>query len=78
MKIIYGQYIGVDADILTGKPIIKGTRVPVDIILKKMSQNISIDDILSDYPNLRREHIQEAIAYAHSLISNEEIYSLTK
>jgi hypothetical protein len=39
-------------------------RITVEIILKKLSQNISFDEILSDYPRLKREDIQAAIAYA--------------
>ncbi len=49
--------------VMLGKPVIKGTRITVETILKKLSQNISFDEILSDYPRLRREDIQAAIAY---------------
>jgi uncharacterized protein (DUF433 family) len=56
--------IEIDPQVMLGKPIIKGTRITIEIILKKLSQNISFDEILSDYPRLKREDIQAAIAYA--------------
>lgn len=59
--------------VMLGKPVIKGTRITVQIILKKLSQNISFDEILSDYPRLRREDIQAAIAYAAMALSIDEV-----
>ncbi len=76
MKVIYGQYIAVDPQILVGKPIFKGTRIPVDLVLKKIAVNISREEILKDYPRLTSEHLQEALAYAHSLVEREQIYIL--
>ncbi len=76
MKVIYGKYIVTDPDILVGKPFIKGTRIPVDLILKKLAQDIPVEDLLKDYPRLNRKHIQEIMAYAHSLISKEKVYPL--
>lgn len=76
MKVIYGQYIAVDPQILVGKPIFKGTRIPVDLILKKIANNISKEEILKDYPRLTQEQLQEAQAYAHSLVEREEIHIL--
>lgn len=53
--------------IMLGKPVIKGTRITVEIILNKLSQNILVDEILTDYPRLTREDIQAAIAYAANM-----------
>ncbi len=58
---------------MLGKSVIKGTRITVEIILKKLSQNVSFDEILSDYPRLRREDIQAAIAYAAMALSIDEV-----
>ncbi len=77
MKTIYGKYIIADPQVLTDKPVIKDTRIPVDLILKKLAQNIPTDEILKDYPRLKRKHIQEILAYAHSLIAKESIYPLS-
>lgn len=78
MKIIFGKYIVMDPDILVGKLIIKNTRIPIDLILKKLSENITIDELLMDYPRLKKEHIQEILSYAHSMITKEQVYSLSK
>jgi len=76
MKIIFGKYIAIDPHILVGKPVIKGTRIPIDLILKKLSQNITVEEILKDYPRLNEKHIQEIMAYAYSLVSKEKVYPL--
>lgn len=74
MKVIFGKDIVADPEILAGKPVIRGTRIPVDLILKKLAENIPTDEILRDYPRLTKGHIQEILKYAHSLVSREEVY----
>ncbi|MFH1259101.1 MAG: DUF433 domain-containing protein [Elusimicrobiota bacterium] len=69
--------IEINREIMLGKPVIKGTRIPVELLLKKLSQNISTNEILEDYPNLAQEDIMAAIAFASEELSTEEIYVLT-
>jgi uncharacterized protein (DUF433 family) len=69
--------IEINPQIMLGKPVIKGSRITVEIILKKLSQDISIDEILADYPRLTREDIQAAIAYAATALSTDEVLSLS-
>jgi len=64
----------VDPDILTGKPIIKGTRIPVDLILKLLGQGTGIKEILNDYPHLDKEDIQAALLYGSEIIANENVF----
>lgn len=68
--------IVVEPKIMAGKPVIKGTRVPVDIILKKLAQNIEVKEILKDFPRLTKEDIKAAIMYAESLVEDTEIFPL--
>lgn len=68
--------IVVDPKIMVGKPIIKGTRIPVELILKKLVQNIDVKEILEDFPRLKEEDIKAAIKYAGSLVENSEEYPL--
>jgi len=68
--------IELNPKIMLGKPVIKGTRITVEIILNKLSQNISIDEILTDYPRLAKEDIQAAIAYAAKSLSTDEFLPL--
>jgi len=56
--------IEINPKIMFGKPVIKGTRIPVEIILRKLAQNFSMDKILQDYPRLTSKDIQAALEYA--------------
>tara|TARA_Y100000310_G_scaffold153258_1_gene152685 strand:+ start:300 stop:536 length:237 start_codon:yes stop_codon:yes gene_type:complete len=67
----------VDPKIMVGKPVIKGARVPVELILKKLAQNIDVKEILEDFPRLTEDDIKAAIKYAGSLVENSEEYPLT-
>ncbi len=68
--------IELNQNVMLGKPVIKGTRITVEIILKKLSQNISEDEILADYPKLTKEDIRAAIAYAAIALGTEDIFPL--
>jgi uncharacterized protein (DUF433 family) len=57
-----------DPEILGGKPVIAGTRISVQLILEKLRDGWSIQDLLDDYPHLTREQIIAAIAYAASVV----------
>ena len=69
--------IVINPKIMVGKPVIKGTRITVEVILRKLAQNIDTKEILEDYPRLTKEDIQAAIMYAESLVENTEIFPLT-
>lgn len=64
MKVIFGKNIVTDPGVLVGKPVIRGTRIPADLILKKVADGIPMEEILKDYPRLTKEHIQEILKYA--------------
>lgn len=66
----------IDPRVLTGKPIIKGTRIPVELILKKLGQKIDMKEILADFPRLKEKDIQAAILYAESLVEGTEVFPL--
>lgn len=59
---------------MVGKPVIKGTRIPVEIILRKLAKNVSIDKILQDYPRLTSKDIQAALEYAAESVHGEEVH----
>lgn len=62
--------------ILSGKPIISGTRIPVELIIKLIAQRWTDEQIIKEYPALEKDDIQEALLYAEKLIRNEEVYPL--
>jgi uncharacterized protein (DUF433 family) len=55
--------ITVDPKILGGKPIIKGTRISVELILNLLVSGAPEDEILEDYPHISKEDIQACLAY---------------
>jgi uncharacterized protein (DUF433 family) len=58
--------------ILLGKPVIKGTRISVELLLQMLSEGASEDEILDGYPHLAREDIRAAVAYAADVVAHEE------
>jgi uncharacterized protein (DUF433 family) len=58
--------------VMLGKPVIRGTRIPVDLILRKLSEGATVHDLLDAYPRLSREDIQAAIRYAADTVAHEE------
>jgi len=69
--------IVVDPKIMVGKPIIRGTRITVEHILRMLAQGLTFEEILEDYPHLTREDIAAALLYAAKITGREEVYPLT-
>lgn len=63
-------------DILLGKPVIKGTRISVELILKKLSEGTTVTQLLEAYPNLSEKDISAALDYASDVISNETVANI--
>ena len=68
-----GNYIESDPKKMLGKPVIKGTRITVELILTKLSDGFSGEEILEMYPNLKPADIQACIAYAAEVIQSEKM-----
>lgn len=64
--------IEMNPKVMMGKPVIRGTRVPVELILRKLSEGARERDLLAAYPKLTREDIQAAIRYAADTVAHEE------
>jgi len=56
--------IDVNPNVMLGKPVIRGTRIPVELILRKLSEGATERDLLDAYPRLTREDIEAAMRYA--------------
>ena len=69
--------IALNPKIMGGKPVVKGTRVTVEQILRLMAEGWSMDEILRDYPHLCREDISAVLLYAAKLADEEEAYPVT-
>ncbi len=64
---IHGRII-LDPNIMVGKPIVRGTRLPVALILKMLGQGIRTEEILHEYPRLEAVDIEAAITYAANVV----------
>lgn len=71
------ERIEMNPNILSGKPVIKGTRIPVYLILDMIAEGLTINDLLQEYPELEEEDIKAAIKYASRLLSKEELYEVS-
>lgn len=70
------QHIAVDPAVLTGKPVVKGTRLAVEYILGLMAQGWSETEILRNYPGLTREDILACVAYAQERLRDEKVFAV--
>lgn len=68
----YTDRIISDHRILLGKPVIKGTRISIELLLKKLSEGADIEELAQDY-QLEKEDVYAALHYASDLVANEEI-----
>ena len=69
----YREHIESNPDVLLGKPVIKGTRIGVELIIQKLSEGATNKELLEAYPTLTNDNILAALAYASEVISNETI-----
>jgi len=65
--------IVIDSKIMLGKPIIRGTRLPVEIIVEKIAYGATFDELRKDYPFLTDEDAKAALLYAARSLAHEEI-----
>lgn len=66
----------IDPGVLVGKPVIKGTRIPVYLIVEFLANGVSEREILKQYPDLTKEDIRAALMYASKCVSGEETICL--
>jgi uncharacterized protein (DUF433 family) len=64
--------IVIDPDVLVGKPVIKGTRIPVYLLVEFVANGLTEKEILKEYPQLIKEDIRAALLYASKCLQREE------
>jgi len=67
--------VEVNPKIMLGKPIIRGTRLPVDILVEKIAYGATMEDLKKDYPFLKDDDIRAALLYAAKRVALEETYA---
>ena len=69
--------IEINPAVMLGKPVIRGTRIPVEILLRKLSEGATTEDLLDAYPRLTPDDIKACLAYAADTIAHEAVLSPT-
>jgi len=67
------ERIETNPDIMDGKPVIRGTRIPVELVLRKLGTGMSLEAVMTDHPRLTRDDILAAQAFAADYLADEEI-----
>ena len=68
--------IEINPQVMMGKPVIRGTRITVELILNKLAEGTTENELLEDYPNLTPEDLRAAIAYGAASVAHEEVVLL--
>ena len=68
----YKEKITANPKVMLGKPVIKGTRITVELILRKIAGGYSFDEIIEMYPHITKEDILACVGYAVSVIESED------
>ena len=61
-------------DVLCGKPLIRGLRISVEMILELLAKGTTEEEILQDYPQLEPDDLRAALLYAHHMVSREDVF----
>ncbi|WDN88209.1 hypothetical protein BuS5_01177 [Desulfosarcina sp. BuS5] len=61
-------------DILCGKPLIRGLRISVEMILELLARGVTEEEILQDYPQLEPDDLRAALLYAHHMVARENVF----
>lgn len=74
----YKDRISSNHRVMLGKPVIRGTRITVELVLRKLSEGATTADLLDMYPRLQQEDVISALMYASEVLANEEVIELGK
>jgi uncharacterized protein (DUF433 family) len=67
----YLDRIVTDPDIMLGKPVVKGTRIPVELILEQLSYNLDLKELFAAYPRLTEEDVRACLAFAQKAVTSK-------
>jgi uncharacterized protein (DUF433 family) len=67
------ERIEINPEVMLGKPVIRGTRIPVELLLRKLAEGATAEDLLDAYPRLTPEDVRAALAYAADTVAHEVV-----
>jgi uncharacterized protein (DUF433 family) len=65
--------IEINPKIMGGKPVIRGTRIPAEVVLRELGAGMSVEEVIHEHPHLTPEDVQAAQAFAADYLADEEI-----
>ncbi len=71
---MYQERIVTNPEILVGKPVVRGTRIPVSLVLKRLSQDLDLQTLFESYPRLTIDDVKACLEYAHLLVDDEQVF----
>jgi uncharacterized protein (DUF433 family) len=69
--------VEINVDVMQGKPVIRGTRIPVELLLRKLAEGATTADLIDAYPRLTADDIRAALDYAPDAIAHEIVLALS-
>jgi uncharacterized protein (DUF433 family) len=75
-RINWKNFVTIDPEIHHGEPCIKGTRVPVAILVGSIADGMTIEEVTKEYPQITREAVQAALAYAADIVRHDILLPL--
>ena len=67
----YEDRIVTDPEIMVGKPVVKGTRIPVELVLQHLAENPDLEDLFAAFPRLTREDVKACLAFAKEVVEKK-------
>ena len=68
---MYKDRIIADPEIMVGKPVVKGTRIPVELVLAHLAENPDLEDLFAAYPRLKLDDVKACLQYAHAAVEEK-------
>ena len=68
------ERIEINPEVMTGKPVIKGTRLTVDHVIELLAEGWTVDQIITEYPGVCSEDVAGCLAYASAVIKDEKVF----
>jgi len=72
------ERIVIDPDVLVGKPVVKGTRIAVELVIDLLGRGYTTAQVLEQYDHLAAEDVQACLAYAAEVLQSEKVYALPR
>jgi len=70
------DHISIDPAVLVGKPVVKGTRIAVELVVDLLGRGYTVGQVLQQYDHLTPDDVQACLAYAADVLQSEKVYAL--